>query len=44
MRKPLLLSALFASMVLALSGCDNAKNDTASAANDAKAAAKEGGI
>lgn len=43
MRKPLLLSALFASMVLTLSGCDNAKNETAAVPGNTKEAAKEGG-
>ncbi|WP_279045064.1 hypothetical protein [Cedecea davisae] len=40
MRKPLILSALIAA--LALSGCDNPKNDTAAAPAPAKDA-KQGG-
>ena len=43
MRKPLLLSALFASLALALSGCDNAKTETAAAPAPAKQAAQDGG-
>lgn len=43
MRKPLLVSALFASIALALAGCDNAKSETAAAPAPAQEAAKDGG-